>query len=1144
MNATAMEYFVSVSGDDKQDGKTWAQSLRTISNGIPRLKPGDTLTIGPGIYQESIRCTLAGTSNAPITIRAARPRSVCLDGFVSTPRFTRVAGMNYTYSTPATVPDEESIVMERKTGKRLRRCPNPTAVEQVLGSCCVDLEKGLLYVHATDSSDPNNMNICISVVADGMYFEARGSGTNVIGARNLIIDGLEIRGYSGVNRRFGGHGLGFEDAEDVVVRNCEIHDCGYGIWFRHKSYRLKLLNNAVYRCWYSYMESGNIQMNGDTHNSVVAGNRVFDTEYYGLRTYSAGGPGTIFESNIVWNCQAENIGGFKGGTPGIVRYNISSGYSGHIGDKPGDEYHNTVFGESGKEKNTLRDGTDLFYGDFKDPRCLPDAKLVDPVNWDFRLQSDSPARGKAPDGTDLGACPYRGDVFFVSPGGDDKAEGTSVASAWKTLARACAAAKPGQTILLCAGTYAETLVPGVSGKKDKPLVFRRRGNDEVRLTGKGENSYGADLRERSFIRLEGLDISGYKTAGISAGGAGSAGIEIVRCVVRDNIGAGIILGEGKIEVKQCTLAGNKQYGLQLTGKTGDVAVTSCILAMNQAGQISVKSPSLSFYSDYNDLWGTSTPLAQWHGKAVDNFSAWQAASGQDQFSRSSDPLFADQAKGDYRLKNESPCEAGGMAWCDQGGAVREVLPPVHKIARLTVGGITPTTATISWWTEKEEGNTRLEWGPTPQLGQEIFRRFEHVNFHHVTLTGLKPDTTYYFRAHSQSPGWLMHDNPVLWAKEEEMKRAEAQSAVGEFRTVSKEPAARTLYVSRQGQDENDGLSAAKSFRHINRAANQALPGDTVVIEPGQYEELVMPLNSGLPERPITFKSSGWAPVIIDGHSLQPMMVAILGKSHIIIEGFHFKGQLYHQYRGYCDGAAFSGQVWLDHAGEIIIRRCFFDGRGNYVQHALSSARDSNSSVVIEDCAFLGLSKAGSFWNTRCEFKHCVFGMCFFGQVLGDASSSFVFRNNVVTSAIKQKMWNFGWMVWAIGGAKAVQSDYNAFWYQPYDEKRWVAVLGGNDTFVPSKDADCYAGADGLKRWRAATSNDTHSLNIDNPKFQTYQGAVGWTNAVAMENCESSEAPKKVTWLDDFRLDPASPLKGKGEGGTDIGIRFYQETGKK
>jgi hypothetical protein len=130
------------------------------------------------------------------------------------------------------------------------------------------------------------------------------------------------------------------------------------------------------------------------------------------------------------------------------------------------------------------------------------------------------------------------------------------------------------------------------------------------------------------------------------------------------------------------------------------------------------------------------------------------------------------------------------------------------------------------------------------------------------------------------------------------------------------------------------------------------------------------------------------------------------------------------------------------------------------------------------------------------------------------------------------------MVWAMGsgGAKAVQSDYNAFWYQPYDTKHWVAVLNGTDTFVPEKNADQYFGDEGLKRWRVNTGNDANSLITKNPGFQTYQGAIGWTNGM-FGDCENSQVPKKVEWLDDFRLDPASPLKGKGQGGTNIGIRF-------
>ena len=66
------------------------------------------------------------------------------------------------------------------------------------------------------------------------------------------------------------------------------------------------------------------------------------------------------------------------------------------------------------------------------------------------------------------------------------------------------------------------------------------------------------------------------------------------------------------------------------------------------------------------------------------------------------------------------------------------------------------------------------------------------------------------------------------------------------------PAAATAYyVSPAGDDANDGTSAAKAFRSIDRAAKLAKAGDVVNILPGTYVGRIRPANSGTPEAPIT-----------------------------------------------------------------------------------------------------------------------------------------------------------------------------------------------------------------------------------------------------------------------------------------------------
>jgi hypothetical protein len=66
--------------------------------------------------------------------------------------------------------------------------------------------------------------------------------------------------------------------------------------------------------------------------------------------------------------------------------------------------------------------------------------------------------------------------------------------------------------------------------------------------------------------------------------------------------------------------------------------------------------------------------------------------------------------------------------------------------------------------------------------------------------------------------------------------------------------ARTFHVSPGGNDENSGLEAALPLKSIDKALDQVLPGDTVVLHPGVYYGPVIVNSKGLEDHPITIKA--------------------------------------------------------------------------------------------------------------------------------------------------------------------------------------------------------------------------------------------------------------------------------------------------
>lgn len=96
------------------------------------------------------------------------------------------------------------------------------------------------------------------------------------------------------------------------------------------------------------------------------------------------------------------------------------------------------------------------------------------------------------------------------------------------------------------------------------------------------------------------------------------------------------------------------------------------------------------------------------------------------------------------------------------------------------------------------------------------------------------------------------------------------------------------YVSPTGNDNNAGTAAAP-WRTLAKAASLAGPGATVIVKAGQYNETLMPLNSGTADNPITFRSEVIGGAILDGQYVREYGVDLTRpSSYVRIEGFEIR----------------------------------------------------------------------------------------------------------------------------------------------------------------------------------------------------------------------------------------------------------------
>jgi hypothetical protein len=113
-----------------------------------------------------------------------------------------------------------------------------------------------------------------------------------------------------------------------------------------------------------------------------------------------------------------------------------------------------------------------------------------------------------------------------------------------------------------------------------------------------------------------------------------------------------------------------------------------------------------------------------------------------------------------------------------------------------------------------------------------------------------------------------------------------------------------FYVAPSGSDTNPG-SSGSPFRTLQKAADVAGAGDTVIVRPGTYtggSRMVSLSRSGLPGRPITFLSERRWGAVLDGRgqSLEAWYFDA-GVGHIRVEGFEIRDLQAHGFDFYGGG---------------------------------------------------------------------------------------------------------------------------------------------------------------------------------------------------------------------------------------------------
>jgi len=452
---------------------TEEKPFKTVQHAADAARPGDTVCVMAGKYDERVKVKAGGTAGRPVAFVARPRRAATVRGFDLEASYVRVEGFEITADQPA-------------------------AAFQLRASHCEILDN---YIHDMMAGVSGSVG---QPSADGQTRDYSAVAHNRIA-------------YNKVYHSEYGFILG---GEDWLVENNEVNrlfmyapgnrndDCDYSRFFGkgciqrynyyHGSTRQEI-KTAHVDCLQTFSNNGEIAMDllfeyntcFDFHQMCMVesaphiGNVRGWTFRHDLASPNSPamrggwGPDIIQTLDVtIENCTISTVNwaaiGLRGkeSTGGLIRNNILCEAERAVDDRMDFSASNPRIENNLTFKTTPLEGESNING--KDPL------FVDARNRNFRLRPGSPAIGAGKGGATLGALEYP-NVYYVDPrhpaAADEPAWGYPSVPL-SSLAKACAIAQPGETILLRGGVYREVLAP-----KNDGVTVRAMQGEKVTLSG-------------------------------------------------------------------------------------------------------------------------------------------------------------------------------------------------------------------------------------------------------------------------------------------------------------------------------------------------------------------------------------------------------------------------------------------------------------------------------------------------------------------------------------------------------------------------------------------------------------------------------------------------------------------------------------
>ncbi len=645
-------FYVSPAGSDSAAGTSERLAFKTIAKASGSLGPGDTLYVSEGTYSEPLVVRSSGSPDNPIVLRAMGRKNVLLSSIV-------LEGSN--------------ITAEGFTVREAKQDAVSVKGANIVIKKCLLVRNGGAGIRGTSAKNLRISNCTIAGNRAGIELE--GSSTGAIVRDNIFADNAEVsvRIDSGSKAGYLASHNAYHVSEKEVSAGewASVKGDLMFVDVSEKDYRVRQESPAARLGIYS--EAAGVY-------SAVPRNPVIES----IRTAGLRDTGV----SIAWDTPLDDV-------TGSVRYRL----------KGSKEW--AVVPTQKQLQGTVH--------------CVGLADLKPGSEYEYIIEAEGRRGGNTASTIRSFRTPVRPgnpSVFYVKSDGDDNADGLALITAWKTIRKANMEAGPGDTVLVSPGRYEPPLSPLAAGVPKRRITYRKNGEGRVILDGYGVMGPLLLLDSKSHVTVDGFEfINAVDSIANVAVIQNSTDVEILNCMIggkesladlftkavtvanspdmrfEGNIVWGtryhLVAGNSPgLLVKNNTFVDGKVYSILIGSGTkvrflnnilysptsvarnpgvvfrqekSDIESDYNLFYLPKRGDVLLgKIAEITAYNEATTNWDTAVP-----GSTLEE---WQKNSGQDKNSLAADPMFADPANGDFRLKSGSPAIGMGFGGQNMGAS--------------------------------------------------------------------------------------------------------------------------------------------------------------------------------------------------------------------------------------------------------------------------------------------------------------------------------------------------------------------------------------------------------------------------------------------------------------------------------------------